>query len=187
MEILSFEGGAQAPRKKKSLGLILGVAIVAGVTTLGSTLAASVTIGSAPITFGQGVAQAVACDSEITVTPATEFVNSAGAGAFRLKSITVSGLNTAATNSSTGVGCAEKNLIIRVYGNDSSTALTMFATDVKDITSTIKATVADTTVPTGVTKTTTSATAATGSVTYIITTPTLNAADIFKITVEQQN
>jgi hypothetical protein len=181
MEILSFENSAQPARKKKSLGIILGVALFAGVTTLGSTLAATVTIGSSPITFGQGVTQAVACDSSITVTPATEFINTQGAGSFRLKSITISDLNNAATDSS-GVGCGGKDLIIRVYGDSNSTALTLFATDVKNITSRIAATIADTTVPTGVTKTT-----ASGSVTYIITTPTLSAADIFKITVEQQN
>jgi hypothetical protein len=185
MEILSFEGGAKASRKKKPFGLIFGIAIVAGVATLGSTLAATVTIGSTPITFGQGVTQAVACDSSITVTPATEFVNSAGAGAFRLKSITVSDLDIATTNTSTGAGCGGKNLIIRVYGNSDSTALTMYATDVKDITSTINATIASTTVPTGVTKTT--ATSPSNSITYTITTPTLSAADIFKITIEQQN
>lgn len=181
MEILSFEGAAQAPRKKKPLGLILGVALVAGVTTLGSTLAATVSIGSAPITFGQGVTQAVACDSAITVTPATEFVNASGAGSFRLKSITVSDLDNAATNGS-GVGCGGKDLIIRVYGSTDSTALTLFATDIKSITSRINATIGSTTVPTGVTLL-----SATNSVTYVITTPTLNAADIFKITVEQQN
>jgi hypothetical protein len=181
MEILSFENSAQPARKKKSLGIILGVALFAGVTTLGSTLAATVSIGTAPITFGQGVTQAVACDSAITVTPATEFVNAQNGGAFRLKSITISALDNTATNGS-GVGCGGKDLIIRVYGDSDPTALTLFATDVKSITSRINATIASTTVPTGVSLTT-----AANSVTYTITTPTLNAADVFKITVEQQN
>jgi hypothetical protein len=181
MEILSFEGGAQTSRKKKPLGLILGIALIAGATTLGSTLAATVTIGSSPITFGQGVTQAVACDSAITVTPATEFVNAQNGGAFRLKSITISDLNNSATNGS-GVGCGGKDLIIRVYGDSDSTALTLYATDIKSITSRINATIGSTTVPTGVTLQ-----SAANSVTYVITTPTLNAADVFKITVEQQN
>jgi hypothetical protein len=181
MEILSFENSAQPARKKKSVGIILGVALFAGVTTLGSTLAATVSIGTTPVTFGQGVVQAVACDSSITVTPATEFVNAEDAGSFLLKSITISDLDNTATDTS-GAGCGGKDLIIRAYGDSSPTALTLFATNVKDITSEINATIASTSVPSGVTKNT-----ASGSVTYIITTPTLNAADVYKITVEQQN
>jgi hypothetical protein len=181
MEILSFEGGAQAPRKKKSLGLILGVAIVAGVTTLGSTLAASVTIGSTPITFGQGVTQAVACDSEITVTPTTTFDNSAGGGSFLLKTITIAGLNNTATDSS-GVGCGGKKLVVKAYGNSDDTALTLYSGST-GITVAVNATIGSTTaLPSGVTVST-----ATNSVTLTIDTPTLSASDVYKLTVEQQN
>jgi hypothetical protein len=181
MEILSFEGGAKSSRKKKPLGWILGIALVAGVSTLGSTLAATVTIGSSPITFGQGLTQAVACDSSITVTPTTEFVNSTGAGAFRLKTIVIGGLDVTATNSSTGAGCGGKNLIIRAYGDSGSTPLTLWSGN-DGITSAINATIASTTANSGVTVST-----ASGNITYTITSPTVSAADIFKITVEQQN
>jgi len=182
MEILSFENSARPARKKKSLGLILGFALVAGVTTLGSTLAASVTIGSTPITFGQGVTQAVACDSSITVTPTTTFVNASGAGAFRLKTITISDLVNAATNSSTGVGCGGKKLIVKAFGDTGDTALTLYSGST-GITVSVNSTIASTTaLPSGVTVTT-----AAGSVTLSIDTPTLSASDIFKITVEQQN
>jgi hypothetical protein len=183
MEILSFENSAQPARKKKSLGLILGVALVAGVTTLGSTLAASVTIGSTPITFGQGVTQAVACDSAITLTPTTTFVNGAGAGSFRLKTITIGGLDNAATNTSTGVGCGGKNLVIKAYGDSDDTALTLYSGST-GITVAVNATIGSTTaLPSGVVASSGGA----GSVTLTITTPTLSAADIFKLTVEQTN
>ena len=182
MEILSFDKSAQPARKKKSLGLILGVALIAGVTTLGSTLAASVTIGSSPITFGQGLTQAVACDSEITVTPATEFVNASGAGAFRLKTVTIGGLDNSTTNASTGVGCGGKNLIIRAYGDSSSTPLTLWSGSTS-ITAAVNATIASTTVNSGASV----ASSGAGILTFTITTPTVSAADIFKITVEQQN
>jgi hypothetical protein len=173
MEILSFEGGAQAPRKKKSLGLILGVALVAGVTTLGSTL----------ITFGQGVTQAVACDSSITVTPTTSFDNSTGAGSFLLKTITISDLDNAATNSSTGVGCGGKKLVVKAYGDSDDTALTLYSGST-GITVAVNATIGSTTaLPSGVVVSSGGA----GSVTLTITTPTLSAADIFKLTVEQTN
>ncbi len=182
MEILSFEGGAKASRKKKPLGWILGIALVAGVSTLGSTLAATVTIGTTPITFGQGLTQAVACDSSITLTPTTSFVNSTGAGSFRLKTVTVAGLDNAATNTSTGVGCGGKNLVIRAYGDSSSDALTLWSGST-GITAAINATIASTTANSGVTVSSSGA----GSLTFSIDTPTVNAADIFKITVEQQN
>jgi hypothetical protein len=181
MEILSFDKSAQPARKKKSLGLILGVALIAGVTTLGSTLAASVTIGSSPITFGQGLTQAVACDSAITVTPATEFVNASGAGSFRLKTVTIGGLDNSATNASTGVGCGGKNLIIRAYGDSSSTPLTLWSGSTS-ITAAVNATIASTTVNSGASVTTSA-----NTLVITITTPTVSAADIFKITVEQQN
>jgi hypothetical protein len=183
MEILSFENSAQPARKKKSLGLILGVALVAGVMTVGSTLAASVTIGSTPITFGQGVTQAVACDSEITVTPTTSFDNATGAGSFLLKTITISGLNNDTTNSTTGVGCGGKSLVVKAYGDSNDTALTLYTGSTgitASVNSTIGATLAS---PVGVTV----SSAGANSLTLSIDTPTLNAADIFKITVEQQN
>ena len=181
MEILSFENSARPARNKKSLGLILGFALVAGVTTLGSTLAATVTIGSTPITFGQGITQAVACDSSITVTPATQFVNSSGAGSFVLKTVTIGGLDNAATNSSTGVGCGGKNLIIRAYG-DTGSALTLW-TGSTSITAAVNATIGSTTANAGVTVTSPSA----NTLLLTIDSPTVSAADIFKITVEQQN
>jgi hypothetical protein len=184
MEILSFENSAQPARKKKSLGIILGVALVAGVTTLGSTLAASVTIGSSPITFGQGVVQAVACDNEITVTPVASFVNATGAGGvFRLGSITVSGLNNAATNSTTGVGCGGKTLVIKVWDDAGASPLTLATTAGSAITSPINATIGSTTANDGVAVSSSGA----GILTYTIDSPTLNATSIYKITVEQQN
>lgn len=181
VEILSFEGGAKPAKKKRSLGIIIGVAVFAGVSTLGSTLAASVTIGSGPITFGQGVVQAVACDSSITVTPATSFVNTAGAGSFLLKTITVSDLDNAASNSSTGAGCGGKNLIIRAYGDSDGTALTLFSGGTS-IEAAVNSTIASTTVNTGVTVATSA-----GTLVFTITDPTLAATGIFKLTVEQQN
>ena len=158
------------------------MALFAGVTTLGSTLAATVTIGSSPITFGQGITQAVACDSEITVTPATEFVNASGAGSFRLKTVTIGGLNNSATDSGTGVGCGGKNLIIRAYDGTNSTPLTLWSSST-GITAAVNSTIGNTTANAGVTVTSPSA----NTLLFTIGTPTVSAADIFKFTVEQQN
>jgi hypothetical protein len=175
MEILSFEGGAQTSRKKKPLGLVLGVAAVAGVMVLGSTLAEGVAVSGGAITFGQGVAQATACDNAITLTPGADFTNTAGAGSFVLKTIRVSNLDATA--------CDGKTFIIKAYGNASSTPLTLYSSATA-ITSVVAATKNQSTaLPSGATV----SSAATTEILYTITTPTLAAGDIFKLTIEQQS
>lgn len=173
MEILSFEGAAKSPKKKRSLGILMGIAVVAGVTTLGSTLAASVAVSGGAITFGQGVAQATACDSSITVTPAASFVNASGAGSFRLASIAITNLDATA--------CDGKTFVLKAFG-DTGNALTLFGSETA-ITSVVNATKGSSTATTGATVTS----ANTTSILYTITTPALNAADIFKLTIEQQS
>jgi hypothetical protein len=181
MEILSFEGGAQAPRKKKSLGLILGVALVAGVTTLGSTLASSVTITGGTITFGQGVVQATACDSEITVTPATGFTNATGAGSFTLGSITLGGLADA---------CDGKKLIVKAYNDtNGSGPLTLVGTSTSITATYNKSTPTSSTLlpASGVALTGSAASANNGTLVLTISSPILDATSISKLTIEQQN
>ena len=176
MEILSFEGGAQAPRKKKSLGLILGVALVAGVTTLGSTLAASVTVSSGTVTFGQGVAAATACDSSITLTPAASFDNDAilANAKFELGSIAITNLDATA--------CDGKTFVIKAWGESNDTALVLFGSE-RAITSVVNATKGSSTATTGATVTS----ANTTSILYTITDPSLDASTIYKLTIEQQS
>ena len=173
MEILSFEGGGEASRKKRSLGLVVGAAMVAGVMALGTTLASSVTVSGGAITFGQGVSQATACDSAITLTPGAEFTNATGAGSFKLKTIKVSDLDA--------TGCDGKTFVIKAWG-DTGGVLTL-ASSVTAITSVVNATKANSTVPAGVT----AGSAATTEITYTIGTPTLAAGDIYKLTIEQQS
>jgi hypothetical protein len=176
MEILSFEGGAQSPRKKKSLGLVLGAAAIAGVMALGSTLAASVTIGSGAITFGQGVAQAAACDPDITLTPGAGFINDMGAGTFKLETITVSGVDA---------DCDGETFIIKAWDdNPTSNALVLFGGTETEISSVINAvSPTSSSVPMGVTIDTNIA----GDYIYIITNPSLDAEDIYKLTIEQES
>jgi hypothetical protein len=176
MEILSFEGGAKASRKKKPLGFILGIALVAGVSTLGSTLAASVTVSSGAVTFGQGVAAATACDSTITLTPATSFDNDStlANAKFKLGSIAITNLDATA--------CDGKTFVLKAWGESSDTALTLFGSETA-ITSVVNATKGSSTATTGATVTS----ANTTSILYTITTPTLDASTIYKLTIEQQS
>jgi hypothetical protein len=191
MEILSFEGGSQAPRKKKPLGLVLGVAAVAGVMALGTTLASTVTVSSGTITFGQGLVAATACDSEITITPAASFTNGTGAtGTFTLGSITLSGIDD---------DCNLKRFVIKAYNSTSgSAALTLFTSPSSQSAisavldksfSTTPYTSATSSAPSitpGISVASTYATDASQLV-FTISSPSLDATTISKITVEQQN
>jgi hypothetical protein len=79
-----------------------------------STFAASVTVGSGSLNFGQGSQQAVACDSQVYVALAQEWHSAPTAqdatnGFFRVKSVTVSGVDL--------VACQKTKLRIRLIDN----------------------------------------------------------------------
>ncbi|CAB4660594.1 MAG: hypothetical protein F2704_06095 [Actinobacteria bacterium] len=76
MEILNLGEAGHSPFPKRAKSAVLGVAVIATIVALSSTLAANININSGPIEFGQGVAQTVFCgDGEvpITVTPTSSF------------------------------------------------------------------------------------------------------------------
>ena len=73
-------------------------AIAASVPFLMSTFAASVTVGSGNLTFGQGSQQAVACDPQVFVAMGQEWKSAPTPtdttnGFFRVKSVTVSNVD----------------------------------------------------------------------------------------------
>ena len=129
MEILKFEN-APAPRKasskKSNLKSLAGLATVAAVAVLGSTLAANISLGTgSAIEFGQGVQVTAACDSSITLTPKVNFVNGS-TPVFMLSTIGFSDLDSrelgsAASNG--GTGCATRTLTLNAYGDTSATPL----------------------------------------------------------------
>jgi hypothetical protein len=86
-------------------------AIASSVPFLMSTFAASVTVGSGTLTFGQGSQQAVACDSQVYVAMGQEWKSSptesdATNGFFRVRSVTVSNVDL--------VSCQNTKLRIRL-------------------------------------------------------------------------
>ena len=107
MKILNLGSDDDPVVKKKSksrnLKIALGLAAVILIPTIGSTLAGSITIGTAnSIEFGQGFTATTSCDSDgITVVPSTVLT----AGTFNLESITVTGVAS---------GCATKNFTFKV-------------------------------------------------------------------------
>ena len=134
MEILNL-GGSQEPSarpSKKKFKVVLGIGLLAGVMGIGSTLAATVQINTgATVEFGQGVAATTACDSSLTVTPGTTYVNdtqtSGSTANFQMRSIVLSGLNiTAKSTDGLTEGCGGNWLILKAYtAYESYTAYTV--------------------------------------------------------------
>ena len=97
--------------------LMLGVAVVALVPFLMSTFAASVTVGTGALEFGQGSQQAIACDPTVFVSIGEEWYSQptptdSSAGFFRVKAVTISNLDL---NS-----CRSKKLRMRLINTTGS-------------------------------------------------------------------
>lgn len=114
---------AQAKIRKK-IGtvpkIVFGAALLLVIPMLGNTLAGSITITNpqGKVEFGQGVAQAVVCDTNgVTITPTAAYRS----GVFVLETITVTGIDNSSTNA-----CRGKSLEIFVV--DTNTALATWIT-----------------------------------------------------------
>ena len=93
-KVTSRFGGVGQHKSK----LLFGVAIIAVVPFMLSTFAASVTVGSGSLEFGQGSQQAIACDSNVFIALGEEWhsnpaVDDSSAGFFRVRTATISNLN----------------------------------------------------------------------------------------------
>jgi len=119
MEILnlggSFEPSARSPKKK--FKVVLGIGLLAAVMGMGSTLAASITLnaGSA-VEFGQGIASTTACDTSITLTPYSTYVNNAVASDFLFTSFALSDVDTSTAY------CGGKTFVIKGYTDSATVA-----------------------------------------------------------------
>jgi hypothetical protein len=118
---LNLEHDEPVPKKNKkknrNLKIFLGIGALIAIPAIGSTLAASITVNSGPVQFGQGVSQAVSCQSgTLTVTPYSTFSNASGGGSFYLSSVAVSGISST---------CNNKTFTLKVYGDTLSTPLTI--------------------------------------------------------------
>jgi hypothetical protein len=99
---------------------LLGVGALVGAIILGPTLAANINLNSgASVEFGQGVAQATACDSSIIVTPFSNFVNDEESADFTFTSFSVSDISEA---------CFGKLFTIRAYKNSQDSPLNLYTT-----------------------------------------------------------
>lgn len=116
MEILSFEGSNGSSKRKRSNFVV--IATIAALGFMGSTFAASITLnGNSDIQYGQGVSQAVACASDLIITPANTF-NGTG---FNLETITVLDSSTVTTASNAGLGnCTGKTINVKTYNSSNA-------------------------------------------------------------------
>ncbi len=111
----------QSPKKKKSPAVLAFLLLLVGGTYLvQTTLAADISLNTgAPVEFGQGITQTVACSgaTNLTITPSATFTNVSGAGAHYLSSIKVSNIPS---------NCEGSDFTISAYGNTDSAPLALF-------------------------------------------------------------
>jgi len=190
MEILKFANSAPAPRKsapkKSNLKSLAGLATVAAVAVLGSTLAANISLGTgSSLEFGQGVQVTAACDSAITLTPKVNFVNGANP-VFMLSTIGFTDLDSrqlgsAASNG--GTGCATRTLTLNAYGDTSATPINIATGSVS--VATIGITTSAITTSAGfVVAGTQNINSATTSFDLGITTPSATSGAVYKLTLQ---
>ncbi|CAN2213123.1 hypothetical protein MCEMRE26_01032 [Candidatus Nanopelagicaceae bacterium] len=186
MEILKFDNAAN-PRRKKNNNLksLAGLATVAAIAVLGSTLAANLSLNSGgAIEFGQGVSVTSACDSDgITVTPAVRFVNAAGAGTFYLSTIALSGVNAASTTT-----CLNKTFTLNAYNNSDATPLQLATSSSTAVTSaTFSIKTGNTAVGSaGVTLSGVTSDSTSGAITLGFGEPSSTSGAVYKITLQSQ-
>jgi len=126
MEILNLGGSFEPSGRpsKKKFKVVLGIGLLAGVLGMGSTLAATISLGTgANVEFGQGISATTACDPEVTVTPTSTFVNADGTtGDFQLSGIKISGIDSTSIDAVSGLGCGTQTFVLHAYTDDAGKA-----------------------------------------------------------------
>ena len=175
MSLLNFNGlGPKTSGEKKSLTVLFGIGALVGLFVLGSTLAASINLnGGDPVEFGQGVTQTTSCDSEILITPYSEFVNG-DPGAFKFSGLTLSQVDTTDQTDSSE-GCAGKSFLIKLYGEDGTQIQTSY---------TITVSTDGTFSSTSGVLSPSNENSTTSSVNLSFVNPSVNASDVYTITIE---
>jgi hypothetical protein len=128
MEILRFdEAGSSTPRRKKSSRGMIIAGLIATLFGVGSAFA-STTISintDLPVSIGQGVIAATACDTAITTTATMGETSTVASPkpSFYLSSMTVTNVDTGTASSANGgVGCTGKYLNLQIFHTDTATA-----------------------------------------------------------------
>lgn len=118
---LSKNLGVEKGYAKKRKMYFLAIPII-GLFIGGGVFAANIAINSgSSIEFGQGTSSLLTCDTEVEITPVSEFDGTT----FTLKEVVVSGVNsTPAPTPATAndEGCGDRNLVVKVYDSSSPIA-----------------------------------------------------------------
>ncbi len=176
-------GGSVNHRSKK---IIAGFLIATVGPLVATTLAASVTIGTGSLEFGQGSQTAVACDTAITTAITETWYQSTTI--FQVATIVLSDLNTAAGAGVSNAGCGGKILKVSLLGS-SGTALTIGSSGTATSASVTLASPGVNGVQTIASNGVTASLATAGAAaTLTLTIPTasihLDAASVYRVTVE---
>lgn len=118
MEILKF-GDNPSPNRSNNNQRKPAAMIVAGVLVammgMSTTLAGTISISSGRVEFGQGLVATAACDSSITISPTSSFVNSGNdSDTFTVSQLLLSGIANA---------CLDKYFTIKAFGGSDATSL----------------------------------------------------------------
>lgn len=105
--VTSRFGGAKKHRSK----IFIGLGFIAVIPFVLSTFAASVTVGTGSLEFGQGSQQAISCDDTVFIALGEEWhpspvAGDSSAGFFRVRTATISNLNL--------TSCAGKKIRLRL-------------------------------------------------------------------------
>ena len=128
MEILRFEeAGSSTPRRKKSSRGMIIAGLIATLFGVGSAFASTTISINAdlPVSIGQGVIAATACDTAITTTATMGETSTVASPkpSFYLSSMTVTNVDTGTASSANGgVGCTGKYLNLQIFHTDTVTA-----------------------------------------------------------------
>jgi hypothetical protein len=161
--------GGRGARKRTRI--FAGFITLISVTYFGSTFAASISLGSdSPIEFGQGSRAAVACDSTGITTAITETWNNATTY-FKVNTLTLTGINNAVTNATTGIGCRGKTIKLALIGSSGKLGIGSGGTPETEISIVMPA--ADGAMSSGVT----------GALASAVTVGTYNASDGASLTI----
>ena len=186
MEILKFENAPaprKATRKKSNLKSLAGLATVAAVAVLGSTLAANISLGTgAAIEFGQGVQVTSACDGLIKLAPKANFVNDSVNPQFYLSTVSFSEVDGQSS------GCQDKILTLNAYGETSATPVALSSSSNTAYTSATVAIKSSPTTSTAVTVANASGmTTASAAFDLVFSNPQATSGAVYKLTLQSSN
>jgi hypothetical protein len=173
----SDDPSTQESPKGRSSYKIFSLLGIGAFLLIGSTFAANINLNSGQnVEFGQGILVATSCDSEITLTPFSTFINTSGSGAFYFSGFTLSNIDTPA--------CNDRSFSLSAYENSSSSPIALF--DTKTVAVINDSGTAFVVAP-GQSGFSISDTSTVGAFTAVFTTPVALASSVFKLTLQSSN